>query len=255
MSGGTLLVSRHTKCFPIFTTFFEELGYTDVHATDKDKDALNMLINEIEPRHVFVDSMFYYAATPRMMGLLLQSFPKICFVAVTLLNPFPDNLARWFIYNGIKSYIKLTDGIEQFKQGLRCIREGKSYVAPVVQTLINAFPEWPELKSNADRRQLEVLVMLCNGNSPDDIADCLHITRKTVDWHLEQLKKVFHAHNQVQLASAAFCQDVVTKEDLCFFSRNKILVKLPEWAECKIGMRNEKMKSTSSLGIACLKPF
>ena len=78
--------------------------------------------------------------------------------------------------------------------------------------------------------------MLCNGNSPDDIADCLHITRKTVDWHIEQLKKVFHAHNQVQLVGAAFYNDVVTKEDMCFFSRNKNFVKLPKWAEVKKGL-------------------
>ena len=89
------------------------------------------------------------------------------------------------------------------------------------------------MKGKADRRQIEVLVMLCNGNSPGDIADCLHIARKTVDWHIDRLKKVFHAQSQVQLVCAAFYHNVITKNDMCFFSRNKKMVKLPEWAEVK----------------------
>jgi len=67
------------------------------------------------------------------------------------------------------------------------------------------------------------------------------------------LKKVFHAHNQVQLVCAAFCNDVVTKDDMCFFMEKAQKVKLPEWAECKIGTRNEKTKDTSSVCISASK--
>ena len=68
MRGGALLVSRYTHWFPFFITLFEELGYSDVHVTDKEKDALNMLINEVNPQYLFIDSMFYSCATPLMIG-------------------------------------------------------------------------------------------------------------------------------------------------------------------------------------------
>jgi len=168
------------------------------------------------------------------MGELIRSFPQLTIVAVTI-HSFPDKLAKWFIIRGVKYYIKLTDGIAEFHRGLRCIREGKEYIAPTVQSIIDALPEWPEAKKKADRRQMEVLVMLCNGNSPVDIADCLHISRSTVDWHIEELRNVFHVDTREQLISMAFCLDMVTKEDLCFFSRNKQKrnVALPEWTMVK----------------------
>jgi len=52
---------------------------------------------------------------------------------------------------------------------LQCILEGKNYIAPSVQALIDSLQEQPDVKLKPDRRQFEVLVMLCNGNSPDDM--------------------------------------------------------------------------------------
>jgi DNA-binding CsgD family transcriptional regulator len=94
---------------------------------------------------------------------------------------------------------------------LQCILEGKNYIAPSVQALIDSLQEWPDVKLKPDRRQFEVLVMLCNGNSPDDIADCLHISRKTVDWHIDRLKDVFHVHTRDQLMCMAFYLDIVNQ--------------------------------------------
>ena len=249
MSGATLLVSRFTHLFPFYKSCFEAWGFSDVYTTGKEKDGLNMLINEINPRYVFIDSCFYSFATPCMMGQLLRSFPQLNITAVTL-HSFPDNLAMWFVFHGVRNYIKMADGMAEFQQGMRCILDGKKYVAPSVLAIIEALPEWLEVKDKADRRQIEVLLMLCNGNSPDDIAGCLHVTRKTVDWHIDQLKKVFHVQTREQLIIMAFYLDVVTKDDMCFFSRNKKMVKLPEWAECKIGKKNEIKKSFNDTNIS-----
>ena len=86
--SGALLVSRYTECFPFFKTFFEELGYTDVHTTEKEKDALNMLINEINPRYVFVDSNFYCFATP-CNGTVCTVISENIFCCSYLIKPFP----------------------------------------------------------------------------------------------------------------------------------------------------------------------
>jgi len=177
--GGALLVSRYTNWFPFFITIFEELGYSDVHVTDKGKDALNMLINEVNHQYLFINSMFYSCATPLMIGKLLWSYPKLHITAVTLLNPYPDNMAMWFIFHGAKSYIKAADGKLEFLQNIRGIREGKAYIVPAVQAIIDGLPEWPEVQSKAAKRQLEVLVMLCNGNSLEELAKSLGISCKT----------------------------------------------------------------------------
>jgi len=228
LSKGTLLVSRYTKLLPHFKKRLEALGFPDVHVTDKEKDGLNTVINEVKPHYVILGSNFYSAATPYMAGQLHNLFPRLTIAAVTT-APFPDDLAAWFVFHGVRYYINLFDGIDEFHHGLNCLLTGKEYIAPSVQRIINQFHEWPDVRHKADKRQLEVLIMLCNGKSPVAIADCLHISRWTVDWHIKELKKVFHVHTREQLISIAFYLGIVDKKDLCFFSTKANKVVIPQW--------------------------
>jgi len=212
-------VSRYTKLLPHFKQRLEVLGFPDVHVTDREKDGLNMIINEVKPHFLIMGSNFYSAATPYMAGQLLRLFPRLTVAAVTT-APFPDDLAAWFIFHGVNYYINLFEGIDEFHLGLNCLLQGKEYIAPAVKQYINQLHELPEIRTKADKRQFEVLIMLCNGNSPIAIADCLHISRWTVDWHIKELKKLFHVHTREQLISMAFYLDMVRKEDMVFFAQN-----------------------------------
>ena len=228
MSRGTLLVSRYTKLLPHFKQRLEDLGFNDVHVTDREKDGLNMLINEVKPHFLIMGSNFYHAATPYMAGKLHQLFPKLTIAAVTT-APFPDDLAANFIFHGVGYYINLFDGIDEFHHGLNCLLQGKEYVAPAVRALIDAMTELPEIKHHADKRQIEVLIMLCNGTNNIDIANCLHISRRTVDWHINELKKVFHVHTREELICMAFYLDMVRKEDMVFFANKANKIIKPKW--------------------------
>ena len=169
-----------------------------------------------------------------MVGQLMLSFPKISFNVLSM-SYFPDGMAVWFIFHGVKSYVKLSDGVKEFDMSLKQIREGKEVVAPDVQQILDGIDGWPVMKKKADKRQLAVLVQLCNGNLPDVIAKKLQISRRTVDWHIEELFKVFHVCCREELIGLAFYLDIVTKDDLCFFDR-KEKVKLPKWAAVKQGI-------------------
>jgi len=228
MASGTLLVFQEEKLLPDYKAQFESLGYTNVHVTNKKFDALHRVINEVNPRRIFIDSNFYSGGTPYMVGQLIDKFPDKTFNVLSM-NHFSDRLAVWFIFHGVKSYLKYSDGKEEFAQGLKRIRAGETVIAPDVQSLIDGI-EWPEVKKKADKRQLEVLVLLCNGNLPDVIAEKLNISRRTVDWHIEELFKVFHACCREELIAMAFYLDIVTKDDLCFFDRKMKQVTLPQWA-------------------------
>ena len=221
-------MSRYTKLFPHFKQRLETLGFNDVHVTDKEKDGLNTVINDVKPHFLIMGSNFYSAATPYMAGQLHTLFPRLTIAAVTT-APFPDDLAAWFIFHGIGYYINLFDGIDEFHNGLNCLLQGKEYIAPSVQKIINQLTEWPQVRNRADKRQIEVLIMLCNGNSPIAIADCLHISRWTVDWHIKELKKVFHVHTREQLISMAFYLGIVRKEDMVFFASKAKKVNILNW--------------------------
>jgi DNA-binding NarL/FixJ family response regulator len=235
--GGTLLVSRSKKLFPYYRQKLEAMGYTRVEATGEEKDSLNMVINEVKPRLVLVGSGFYHAGTPYMMGRLLKNFPKLNIAAVSL-GEYPDSLAAWFIWHGVTSYISLLEGLEEFYFGMAEIRKGNAYISPSVRRLIDDFPEWPKTPDKITRRQMEVLLLICNGFSAEGIGKTLAVSRATVHFHLQELYHTFHVKNRETLIKTAFALKLVTDKDLVFYDRQPDS-DLPEWALIKRKIEKE----------------
>jgi hypothetical protein len=101
--GGTLHLSKEKMLYPLFKKRLAELGFTNFEITGEERDSLNSVINDLNPRLILVDSDFYECSTPYMMGQLLKSFPKLNIAAVSALCKIPADLAMWFVINGVKS--------------------------------------------------------------------------------------------------------------------------------------------------------
>jgi len=231
MSGGTLLVSRAEKLFPYLKQRLEAMNFQNVNITAEEKDSLNIVINDLKPRLLLVGSCFYEAATPYMLGQLLLCFPRLN-IAVINMQRYPIYRAPWFIWYGAKSYVTVHEGLEDFYSGMDEIRKGHTYISPTVNRLLEA-SEWPEIKRKAEKRQMEVLILLCNGILPSEVGERLHISKRTVEWHIEELKKVFGVEKREELVSMAFYLEIVSKDDLCFFCRKEKPPALPKWALIK----------------------
>jgi DNA-binding NarL/FixJ family response regulator len=245
MPGGTLIVSRAVALFPYIKRQFEELGFQNVEITGEEKDSLNMVIGEKKPRLLVVGSGFYHAGTPFMMRQLLNLFPNLNITAVSF-GEYPDDLAAWFIFYGVNSYINYWEGRDEFYYGLREVREGKSYIAPQVQMLIDQCPVWPDTSNKVTNRHLAVLVLLCRGFSFDSIGTTLHISRNTVDWHAKELRRMFHVKNRDGLVSMAWELGLVTERDMCFYGRKKEIEPAPDWAAVKQNMGRSFAKGKTS---------
>jgi DNA-binding CsgD family transcriptional regulator len=231
MPGGTLVVSRAKNLFPYYKRSLEEAGFKDAELTGEEKDSLNMVIAEKKPRLLLVGSGFYHAATPYMMGRLLELFPKLNIAAVSL-GEFPDDIAVWFIWHGVKSYLDFWEGEKEFYSGLEEVRNGKPYISRNVRHLIDLFPSWPDVEDKATKRHLEVLVLLCKGLMIQEIGSLLHISRNCVTAHLKHMYKIFHVRNREEMVSMAWELGLVTSRD-CFYRRKKDNWPLPEWAAVK----------------------
>jgi DNA-binding NarL/FixJ family response regulator len=241
MTGGTLVISRMVNLHDRIKGRLEELGFANVAVTGEEKDSLNYVINGLKPRLAIISSKFYEAGTPYMTGRLLKDFPKLRIAAVSI-SPYPDKAAACFIRNGVKSYANLLEGYEEFHRGLQDIRQGKEYVAPAVRRLLDEGSEWKIPNVNTTKRQNEVLMLLCNGFRAKEIGDCLHISRRTVEWHLEKLYETFSVQTRGELMSIMFYLGMVTKEDLCFYRKNKQPGVFPKKALAKKGISKKKKK-------------
>jgi hypothetical protein len=145
MIGGVLVVSRAEKVLPGIKSYLAEVGFTDITVTSCEKDALNYLLNEIRPHLVFIESCFYECATPYMLGRLLRDFPGLNIVAFSI-GEFPDDLAMWFFFHGVMSYVNMRDGIVELKRGLTVICSGGRYWTAKVQARIDLRGEMPDPK-------------------------------------------------------------------------------------------------------------
>ena len=233
MSGGTLLASRVAELHPLFKKHLEQTGFSDVAVTGAEKDGLNRVINELKPRLLLMEAGFYHYGTPLMAGELRRKFPRLHIAAVSVFG-YPLSKAVWFVWHGVQSYINLWEGYDEFQRGLRMLREGRQYISPMVQYLIENSGEWPDTNNRMTKRLKECLVMLCCGLIPEHIGEMLHISRRTVNGHLERLYRVFHVQSREEMVALAWQLQLVTVEDILFYERKTDYAKIPDWAEAKL---------------------
>lgn len=52
-------------------------------------------------------------------------------------------------------------------------------------------------------RETDILLLLADGKTDHEISRTLNITSKTVNYHVEKMKKLFEAQNRIQLVAIA----------------------------------------------------
>jgi DNA-binding NarL/FixJ family response regulator len=211
-------MSREEQLYPYFREKLEALGFVDITITGGDRDYLNSIIDDLKPRLVIVGSGFYECATPYMMGRLLKRFPKLNIAVVSVFYKIPDDLAVWFIYNGVRSYINFLEGPEEFYIGLKMARDGKRYISSRVVERMNMMREMPDPPGNITPRQLEIMRLLCNGYTGREICNVLAIADQTLYSHKRKLYACLNVRNENELIRAALFQGWIKIDELLFFS-------------------------------------
>jgi DNA-binding NarL/FixJ family response regulator len=227
MSGGTLVISRAVNNHVYYKKSLEDFGFPNVTPTDLEKDALNSLIYDIKPKHLLIGARFYQCSTPYMMGELAKRFPKINMAAFSF-EEYPAELAMYFIFYGVKSYVSKFDGIDQWYKGLADIRDGKEYISPAVQQRIDSRTEYPKHSLNISKRQKEVILLTCNGFKEVEIADLLHISRRTVDTHKREIFTMLNVRSANELIRAALTLEMVKLEEMYFYPKDYVLKPSPD---------------------------
>ena len=246
MAGGTLVVSREVFLHSHYKKRLESLGYRDVAVTATESDGLTMLIRELKPRIVFVESDFYDCASPYMIGLLVRRFRKIYF-AVFSRGRYPADLGMWLIHNGVKSFLYYPDGPEQFYQGFERIRNGENYISPSVQERFDMRANLPNPAVELTEREKEVARLVSNGFTGDEIAVTLQISLRTVNFHKRELYNNLGVRNENELIRVAAHLGIIDMNELTFYGRNYELSPKPR---NKVRGKREKVKEKYKLAMS-----
>ena len=221
------MVSRDIKNQSHIKKRLETLGFRDAAVTALEKDALNSLIRNTKPNLVMMGARFYQGCTPFLMKELKQNFPKIKMAALCI-GEYPADLAMYFILNGINSYVTTFDGMDHWYKGLDEISKGREWVSPEVIAQIDSRKEYPMPAGNITERHMEVIRLICCGYRDMDIADVLHISRKTVDNHKTEIFTTLNVRNTNELMRTALYLGIVSLDEIHFFPKDFTLNPKPD---------------------------
>jgi DNA-binding NarL/FixJ family response regulator len=214
--GGTLIITRKIKLHNYFKEKLTARGYRNVTATSVDRDGLISIINELKPEIIMIEPEFYKSASTYMIKNLLRRFEDIKFVVVSMFD-YPAELGMWLINNGVNSYLNINEGIEEFYMGLDCIRDGKCFISSDVKEVIAKRNVLPPVASDITDREFEVLRLVCNGFTGDEIADTLHISLTTVNFHKKGLYNNLGIRNDKEAIRVAFYLKFVNEDEMLFY--------------------------------------
>jgi DNA-binding NarL/FixJ family response regulator len=184
----------------------------EVIASVKDGHALLMTAAELRPDLVLVD-----VGMPLLNGLdaareLKKLMPRVKIIFLTM-NPDPD-IASAALKMGASGYLLKNSQGDELLKAVRDAIRGTSYVTPQIREAIEeSFVRDPRSlgrpKELSDR-QREVLQMLAEGRRMQEVADVLHISRRTVRFHKHQIMEELGIKSNAELVQYAVKHSIVS---------------------------------------------
>ncbi|MBK9257068.1 MAG: response regulator transcription factor [Saprospiraceae bacterium] len=151
---------------------------------------------------------------PGMNGMdvcksLSQQYPKVKVLAISMFNE--ESFVTEILNHGAKGYILKNTGREELLKAIRTIYEGASYFSKdVTETIMKGLMNLRKASSTSSvffpklsRREKEVLKLIAQEFTTQEIADSLFISLKTVESHRSSLLSKLNARNSVGLVRIA----------------------------------------------------
>ena len=209
------MTTRAAKLLPYYEEQLKMLRFKDVTITTAEKDGLDMLIKDVKPKLFLIGCDFYDSATPFLMGRLLRKFPDLNVASIST-HKYPVRLGAGLVVNGVKSFLSLWDGIEQFHDGFDCIREGGRFISETVQLYLDRHSGQMRPSKELTDMQIEIIRFVCNGYTNKQIANRLHMSVRNVIYYKNEIYNNLKIENKLELTKVALKLGLITEEELIF---------------------------------------
>jgi DNA-binding NarL/FixJ family response regulator len=139
------------------------------------------------------DIVFMDIEMPQMNGIdatteILSKNPELNIIGLSMYAD--EEYYTKMIEAGAKGFILKNSGIKEVQESIREVSSGNNYFShEILSGFIRSISKKREPVSNGklSEREEEVLFLICKGLPNHEIADTLHISKRTVDKHRENL--------------------------------------------------------------------
>lgn len=216
MGVKVLIADDHQIVRQGLRTLLEKQPDIRVVAEADDGRATVRLVREVDPDVVIMD-----VAMPDLNGIeatrqIISEFPKVKVIALSM---YAD---RRFVVNMLKAgasgYLLKECAFEELVRAIRLVLTHKTYLSPGVTDIVvkdyvqGAPPAEPSVFSVLSPREREVLQLMAEGKSTNQIADCLHVSVKTIETHRQQVMHKLNIHSVAELTKYAIREGLTTLE-------------------------------------------
>lgn len=110
---------------------------------------------------------------------------------------------------GVKGFVLKTSDVKDITDGIKRVIAGEVYFGNGVKELINRRSSGDRNDIIVTRRECEILKLIADGYTNQEIADKLFISTSTVDSHRKNLLLKFEAKNSAMLIKAAVSKGII----------------------------------------------
>ena len=209
-----LVVDDHTIVRDGICTLLALAGDIEVVGEAANGSEALKMVKELEPNVVLMD-----VAMPIMDGLeatrrICKEFPR---TRVLVLTQYDD---KEYVFSVIEAgacgFISKAAASSELTAGIRAVYHGDSYLSPsATRFLVENYQHGDGRVSNDPYKQLtgrerDVLKLVAEGYTTQEIADMLGVSSKTVEGHRTNLMDKLDIHNRTELVKYALRKGIIS---------------------------------------------
>lgn len=185
-------------------------NYQVVAEAANGKQFLEQLRNEI-PDLVLMDISMPVMDGIEASTIAHELYPDLKIITLSMYGE--EDYYYKMVNAGVKGFVLKNSDIREVKTALDVIYEGGSFFSSeLLQNLVNSLKSSSKSKeyyTELSEREMEILILICQGMSNQEIADKLFISKRTVDKHRANILEKSESKNTAQLVVYAIRNKLV----------------------------------------------
>ncbi|TDN99849.1 response regulator [Sunxiuqinia elliptica] len=141
----------------------------------------------------------------------LKKYPELKIITLSMYGE--EDYYYKMVDAGVKGFLLKNSDINEVKAAMQTVLEGGSYFSSeLLQNLVSSLrskSQQHEKQNVLSERETEILILICQGFSNQEIADQLFISKRTVDKHRSNILEKSESKNTAQLVMYAIKNQLV----------------------------------------------